>query len=87
MSMETSTRKRLTVSIPEYALNDLRKEAEKTGWSLSALAGEYILDAMYHEPNEETKAAIEEAMNRKEYPAKDCFDDVDKMFEALDAEV
>ena len=42
-------------------MNDLRKEAELTGWSLSALAGEYILDAMYHEPNEETKAAIEEA--------------------------
>ena len=85
--MESTTRKRLTVSIPEYAMNDLKKEAALTGWSLSALAGEYILDAMYHEPNDETKAAIEEAKNRKEYPAEDCFDDVDKMFEALDAEV
>lgn len=59
--MEATPRKRLTVSIPEYAMNDLKKKAELTGWSLSALAGEYILDAMYHEPNEETKAAIEEA--------------------------
>ena len=39
---------------------DMRKEAARKGWSMSALAGEYILDA-YHKPNAETLAAIEEA--------------------------
>jgi len=81
------TRKRMTVTLPAYAMADLRKEAKRTGWSLSALAGEYILDRMYNEPNDETKAAIEEAMNRKVYPAEDCYTDVDEMFKALDAEL
>lgn len=67
----------MTVSLPEYAVNDLRREAEKTGWSLSALAGEYILGAMYHEPNEETKAALAEAMSGHN-PNK-VYTDVDEM--------
>ena len=60
--METTTRRRrLTVSLPEYALADIRKEAKRMGWSLSALGGEYLLDGMYREPNADTLAAIEEA--------------------------
>ena len=60
--METvRKRKRMTVSLPAYAVADMKKEAARMGWSMSALAGEYILDAMYHKPNAETLAAIEEA--------------------------
>lgn len=70
--METATRRiRMTVSLPAYAMADIRKEAARTGWSLSALAGEYILDAMYHEPNAETLAAIEEAKSGVELPTVD----------------
>lgn len=79
--MESTTRKRLTVSIPEYAMNDLKKEAALTGWSLSMLAGEYILDAMYDEPNEETKAALAEAMSGKN-PNK-VYTDVDEMINEI----
>jgi hypothetical protein len=46
-------------------MEDIRKEAKRTGWSLSALAGEYILDAMYRTPNAETMEAIEEARSGK----------------------
>lgn len=57
----TTRRKRLTVSLPDYAMADIRKEAARMGWSLSALGGEYLLDGMYREPNADTLAAIEEA--------------------------
>ena len=40
---------------------------------------------VYQQPNEVTKAAIEEAKNRKEDPSEDLFDDVDEMLKALDA--
>ena len=45
-----------------------------------------LLDVVYDEPNEVTKAAIKEAMNRKEYPKEDLYSDVDELFKALDAE-
>ncbi len=61
----------MTVSLPSYAMEDIRKEAARTGWSLSALAGEYILDAMYHEPNETTLAAIRECRSGVELPVVD----------------
>ena len=45
------------------------------------------LDVVYNEPNEETKEAIREVMNRKENPAEDVYDNVDEMFKALGVEV
>ncbi len=63
--MET-TRKRVTISLPEYAVADIKKEAERIGWSLSALMSEYILEAVYNKPNPETLAAIEEARSGAE---------------------
>ena len=41
---------------------------------------------VYDEPNEVTKAAIEEAMNRKEYPTEELYDNVEDLFKALDKE-
>ena len=64
--MDTTKRQRMTVSLPAYAMDDIRKEAKRIGWSMSALASEYILDAMYNEPNAETLAAIEEARSGTE---------------------
>lgn len=71
MDTMTTRRKRITVSLPEYAFDDIRHEAERTGWSLSALAGEYILDSMYSKPNAETMEAIEECRSGVELPAVD----------------
>ncbi len=56
----------MTVSLPQYEADYIRKEAKRIGWSLSALAGEYILDGMYKRPNADTLEAIEEA-RRGEY--------------------
>lgn len=57
----------MTVSLPEYAVADIRRKAKRTGWSLSAIAGEYILDGLYNgTPNAETMAAIEEARSGRE---------------------
>ena len=51
----------MTVSLPAYVVEEIKKEAARTGWSASALAGEYIIDAMRCTPNADTLAAIEEA--------------------------
>lgn len=69
--METSRRIRMTVSLPEYAVADMKRLAQHRGWSLSALAGEYILDAMYQTPSADTLQAIEEARSGAKLPAVD----------------
>ena len=62
MDMETTTkRERMTVSLPAYAMEELRRKAKLTGWSLSAVASEYILESMYQKPNADTLAAIKES--------------------------
>lgn len=68
-------------------LEGLKRNAARANISLNNYVESVLLDIVYHEPNEETKAAIEEAMNRKEYPPEELYDDVDDMFKALDAEV
>ena len=45
-----------------------------------------LLDVVYHEPNAVTKAAIEEAMNRKDYPTDEVYGSVEDLFKALDIE-
>lgn len=67
----TTKRQRLSITLPKYAMEEIRKEAKRTGWSLSALAGEYILSAMYHKPNPDTIAAIEEAKGGEEMATVD----------------
>ena len=84
MIMERTTRrKRLTVSLPDYAMADIRKEAARTGWSMSALGGEYLLDGMYSKPNAETLAAIEEARSGVEMGDFDP-DELDKYIYAAE---
>ena len=68
-------------------LEGLRRNAARENRTLNNYVESVLLDIVYHEPNDVTKAAIEEARNRKEYPAENLYDDVDAMFNALDAEV
>jgi hypothetical protein len=64
--METATKKvRMTISLPQREADYLRKKAKSLGWSLSELAGEYILDGIYQTPNPDTLKAIEEARSGK----------------------
>ena len=64
----------------------MKEAAERENRTLNNFVESLLLNIMYHEPNEVTKAAIEEAMNRTEYPPEDLYDDVDELFKALDAE-
>lgn len=68
-------------------LEELRRNATRENRTLNNYVESVLLDIVYHEPNEETRAAIEEAMNRKDYPAEDVYDDVDKMFKDLGVEI
>ena len=45
-----------------------------------------LLDVVYDEPNEVTKAAIEEARNRKDYPESELYGSAKEMFEAISKE-
>ena len=67
-------------------LEGLKRNAARENRTLNNYVESVLLDIVYDEPNEETKAAIKEAMNRKEYPAEDLYDDVDKMFKDLGVE-
>lgn len=67
-------------------LEGLKRNAARENRTLNNYVESVLLDIVYNEPNEETKAAIEEAMNRKDYPPEELYDDVDEMFKALDAE-
>ena len=58
--MQTHRQKQATVRLPEYALSDIKKEAKKRNQSVSRIMAMYILDGLYHEPNETTLAAMAE---------------------------
>ena len=58
--METTTRRRTNVSLPDYMLADLSAEARRQGISVSRLI-ENITEERMYQPNAETLAALEEA--------------------------
>lgn len=65
MDMEaTINRKRTTVSLPEYMLNDLGNEARKRATTVSRLIEE-LMESMLYKPNKKTLGAIEEARSGK----------------------
>ncbi len=68
-------------------LEGLKRNAARENRTLNNYVESVLLDIVYHEPNEETKEAIREAMSRKEYPAEDVYDNVDEIFKALGVEV
>ena len=58
--METITRRRTTVTLPDYMLTDLGVEAKRQGISVSRLVENFMEKELY-QPNADTLAAIEEA--------------------------
>jgi hypothetical protein len=64
----------------------LKRNATSQNRTLNNYVESLLLDVVYHEPNEVTRAAIEEAMNRKDYPENEVYSSVDELFKALDAE-
>ena len=86
--METTIiRKPTSFRLRTDLLEGLKRKAARENRTPGNYVESVLLDIVYDEPNEVTKAAIMEAMNRKEYPAKDLYDDVNELFKALDAEV
>lgn len=77
--MEATIRKNLGIDLPPYMWTRLEEKARECRQTLPEYVSVALMDFEYHEPNEETRAAILEAMNRKDYPAEELYDDVDKM--------
>ena len=85
--METTIRRKQTSFRLRTDLLDFMKEdAERENRTLNNFLESLLLDYYYHEPNAVTKAAIEEAMSRKDYPEGELYDSADELFKALDAE-
>ena len=68
-------------------LNILKEKAARVKWTLNEYVESILLDDVYNEPNAVTKAAIEEAKNRKDYPKNELYHSADEMFKALNAEI
>ena len=82
----TITRKPTSFRLRTDLLDGLRRNAKVRNMSLNSYVEDMLLDLVYCEPNEVTKAAIEEAMNRKEYPENELYNSAEEMFKALNAE-
>lgn len=85
--METTIqRKQTSFRLRTDLLDFMKKDAERANRTLNNFLESLLLDYYYNEPNEVTKAAIEEAMNRKDYPEGELYDNVEDLLKALDAE-
>ena len=85
--METTIRRKQTsFRLRTDLLDDMKVAAARENRTLNNFVESLLLNSMYHEPNEVTKAAIKEAMHRSEYPEGEVYDSVDELFKALDAE-
>ena len=83
--METTIqRKQTSFRLRTDLLDNMKIAAQRQNRTLNNFVESALLDYMYYEPNEVTKAALEEAMsgcNRNK-----VYTSVDEMFKALDAE-
>ena len=82
----TIQRKQTSFRLRTDLLDFMKEDAARTNRTLNNFLESLLLDYYYNEPNEVTKAAIEEAMNRKDYPEGEVYDSVEELFKALDAE-
>lgn len=81
--MEAKVRKNLGIDLPPYMWIRLEERARECRQTLPEYVSVALMDFELNEPNEETRTAIMEAKNRKEYPADELYDDVDEMFKAI----
>lgn len=79
--METITRKNTSFRLRTDLLERLRHNAAIANRTLNNYVESVLLDVVYHEPNEVTKAAIEEVMSERN-PGK-VYTNVDEMFEDI----
>ena len=77
------TRKPASFRLRTDLLEGLKRKAAQENRTLNNYVESVLLDIVYDEPNEVTKAAIKEAKNRKYYPEDELCESVNEMFEAL----
>ena len=65
-------------------LDGLRRNAKRENRTLNNYVESILLDIVYREPNDVTKAAMEEAMSGKN--KNKVYDSVEELFNELDAE-
>ena len=80
----TIIRKPASFRLRADLLEGLKRNAARENRTLNNYVESVLLDIVYHEPNEVTKAAIAEAQSGKN-PNK-VYDSVDELFNDLDAE-
>ncbi len=73
-------RKKVSFRLNVELLEELKRKAASANCSLNSYVEGVLLDDVYYEPNEETRAAIMEAKNRKSYPENELYSSVDEMF-------
>lgn len=85
--MATATiRKPASFRLREDLLERLKRNAKRQNRTLNNYVESVLLDVVYREPNETTMAAVNEAINRKEYPSNELYNNADELFQALDKE-
>ena len=78
--METTVRVQASFRLKAELMERLRMGAKASNRSLNNFVENVLLDAMYHEPNETTKAAIVEAMSNND---KMAYNSVDELMNEL----
>lgn len=78
--METTVRVQASFRLKAELMERLRMGAKASNRSLNNFVENVLLDAMYHEPNETTKAAIVEAMSNND---KMAYNSVDELMKEL----
>ncbi len=79
--METTIRRKQTsFRLRTDLLDEMKIAAERENRTLNNFVENLLLNYIYNEPNEVTKAAIEEAMSRTEYPEGELYDNVEDLF-------
>ncbi len=76
--MKTTIRKSTSFRLRADLLELLRRNALRENRTLNNYVESVLLDVVYHEPNDVTKAAIEEAMSGQN--KNKVYDSVDEMF-------
>ncbi len=83
----TTIRRPASFRLRADLLEGLKRNAARENRTLNNYVESVLLDIVYNEPNEVTKAAIEEAMHRKKYPANELYNSAEEMFKALNTEI
>lgn len=78
--METTIRVQASFRLKADLMERLRMGAKASNRSLNNFVENVLLEAMFCEPNETTKASIAEAMNNKD---KKAYDNVDELMNEL----